>query len=98
MDLFILNRRQAFLRNRLSLHNILTVLKFLVNHGFVGRGIKLDIVGGAICSINFTSHSQVSALESWISTLSVDVIYHIIEERSTFNELDITNNIEISLI
>ena len=96
MDLFILNRRQAFLRNRLSLHNILTVLKFLVNHGFVGRGIKLDIVGGAICTINFTS--QVSALESWISTLSVDLIYHIIEERSTFNELDITNNIEISLI
>ena len=96
MDLFILNRRQAFLRNRLSLHNIFTVLKFLVNHGFVGRGIKLDIVGGAICTINFTS--QVSALESWISTLSVDLIYHIIEECSTFNELDITNNIEISLI
>lgn len=96
MDLFILNRRQAFLRNRLSLHNILTVLKFLVNHGFVRRGVKLDIVGGAICTINFTS--QVSALESWISTLSVDVIYHIIEEHSTFNELDITNNIEISLI
>jgi hypothetical protein len=96
MDLFILNRRQAFLRNRLSLHNILTVLKFLVNHGFVRRGVKLDIVGGAIFTINFSS--QVSALESWISTLSVDVIYHIIEECSTFNELDITDNIEISLI
>ena len=96
MDLFILNRRQAFLRNRLSLHNILTVLKIFVNHGFVRRGVKLDIVGGAICTINITS--QVSALESWISTLSVDLIYHIIEEHSTFNELDITNNIEISLI
>ena len=94
--LFILNRRQACLRNRKGLHSIFTVREHFNNICFVWRLIKLDIVWGIIWA--FTTTLKLSAPESNIRAVCVYLINPVIEECSTFDKLDKADKSNVGLI